>query len=92
MYKCITTNIIMPFEVVNCAIIDDDGSLINYTYVTLQLIGLLGADNLRCVPHVAAHALHPVQVLLVEHLFQNGNIKIINIVNLQTQRDAECVS
>lgn len=38
------------------------------THITLQLVGLLCANNLWCVPHIATNTLHPGQVFLVEHL------------------------
>lgn len=60
--------------------------ILDYTYVTLQLVGLLGADNLRRVPHIAAHALHPVQVFPVVDLFLNSIIKTIKIINIMTTR------
>lgn len=38
------------------------------THLALQLVGLLGTKNLWSVPDKAANTLHPVQVILVEHL------------------------
>lgn len=38
------------------------------TYIALQLVGLLGTKDLWCVPDIAANALHPGQVILVENL------------------------
>lgn len=40
-------------------------------YIALQLVGLLGTEDLWRVPHEAANTLHPVQVILVVHLFGN---------------------
>lgn len=41
------------------------------THITLQLVGLLGTNDLWSVPGIAANALHPVQVILVEHIAKN---------------------
>lgn len=41
------------------------------THITLQLVGLLGTNDLGGVPGIAANALHPVQVILVEHVAEN---------------------
>lgn len=45
------------------------------SHFTLQLVGFLGSDDLRRVPDEATHPLHPVQVVLVEDLKDNSNIK-----------------
>lgn len=54
------------------------------THIALQVVRLLGTNNLRCVPNVAADTLHPVQVILIEHL-SNGNKQTASLhVCLQT--------
>lgn len=45
------------------------------THITLKLVGLLGTNNLWCVPDIATNTLHPVQVILVEHLLNDNSEK-----------------
>lgn len=45
------------------------------THITLHVVGLLGTNNLWCVPRVATNSLNPVHVLLVEHLRTNSMLR-----------------
>lgn len=54
------------------------------THLTLQLVGLLGTKDLWRVPDIATNTLHPVQVILVEHLLHDNSKKhkiIFSIMN-----------
>lgn len=48
------------------------------THIALQLVSLLGTNDLWSVPHITTNTLHPGQVLLVEHLEERKKGKVYN--------------